>query len=182
MVVSLCFNGILEPVVNAQRAAVAQDSDQRIGLVVVEPDPHRDEIGKDVEMAVDPEAQGTDEADIGPGDADRILKQQFRPPLDVRIQQVVVPGSEPHIGPHETAHDTVAAAIRGHIQAEAAADRPLVVELVSTVEVLVELEMIAIGESQASPDIRRLGAKALAGQRKDRQRKNQYNLLHSSTN
>ena len=75
-----------------------------------------------------------------------------------------------------------AVAIRGHVQAEAAADRPLVVELVSTVEVLVKLEIVDIRQSQAPADIRRLGAEALAGQRKDRQRKNQYNLLHNSTN
>ena len=62
---------------HAQRAAVAQDSDEREGLVVVEPDSDRDEIGKDVEMAVDPEPQGADEADIGRGDTDRILKEQF---------------------------------------------------------------------------------------------------------
>jgi hypothetical protein len=53
--------------VHAQRAAVSQDSDEREGLVVVEPDSDRDEIGKDVEMAVDPEPQGPDEADIGRG-------------------------------------------------------------------------------------------------------------------
>ena len=167
---------------DSEGTAVAQDPDQRIGISATVPDTDRDEIGKDVEMAVDPEPQGTDEADIGAGNPDRILKEQFRPPLDVRVQQVIVPGSEPHIGSHETAHDTVAVAERGHVQAEAAADRPLVVELVSTVEVLVELEMVAISESQAPADIRRLGAEALAGQRKDRQRKNQNNLLHSSAN
>ena len=167
---------------DSEGTAVAQDPDQRIGISATVSDSHREEIGKDVEMVCDPESQGTDEADIGTGNTDRILKEQFRPPLDVRVQQVIVPGSEPHIGSHETAHDTAAVAERGHVQAEAAADRPLVVELVSTVEVLVELEMVAISESQAPADIRRLGAEALAGQRKDRQRKNQNNLLHSSAN
>ena len=175
-------NRILEPVEDSEGTAVAQDPDQRIGISATVPDTDRQEIGKDVEMVCDPEPQGSDKADIGAGNPDRILKEQFRAPLDVRIQQVVVPGSEPHIGPHETAHDTVAVAIRGHVQAEAAADRPLVIELVSSEEMLVKREMIDIRQSQASANIRRLGAEALAGQRKDRQRKNQNNLLHSSAN
>ena len=163
---------------HSQETAGTEDADQRIGVVVAVSDAHRDEIGEDVDVVVQSESQGAAEADIGRVNAFPIPKQHFRSPLDVRVQDVIVPGGESQVSAQQATGNHVAF-MSDQIKAETAAKGPLVIELISTEELGVRLETARISQCDGAADVGRLGADFKAGQR---QYQYENNLLHNSLN